>query len=191
MLRNQYRFYQGIKTTTLLFPKKPLALNLIIIPDNQLLKKDIFKVYYSILVKFIISIDSEDTMKTSFYSKILILILVFIFNACSSFRTGEITIPEKSRHSNPKRIHVNAEIWGVYMFKKVPIWSGSHIKTGKTRMFKTTALIRNAMEIIQREAKKMGAKNIINVTSRYTSEWIPYSLMFWYREVQISATFEM
>ncbi len=130
-------------------------------------------------------------MKTSLYSKILIFILVFICNACSSFRTGTITIPEKSEYKSPKRIHVNAEIWGIYMFSTVPIWSGSQIKTGKTRMFNTTARIEDVMKIICREAKKTGAKTITDVTSRYTSEWIPYSLMFWYREVQISATFEL
>ena len=131
----------------------------------------------------------EQVMKKISVTLALLILIPAILTGCSSFRTGKIPAAGLYNQTRPEKIHINAEIWGVYLFQKIPIWSGSYVKAGRTTMFKTTTKIDTVMKLLEKESRKLGPGKIINVSSYCTSEWVPLSGIFWYREVQISATF--
>jgi len=119
---------------------------------------------------------------------VFISIILFL-PSCSSVRisNGKNIKNFKLTEKNPV-VHINAEIWGIHLFNGIPLFSGGYIQVGTTKPFSTTAKIENVMTIIKNEAKKLGATRIIDINSKCISSWNAYTLIFWYKEVQISAT---
>jgi len=128
-------------------------------------------------------------MIKKYISPLLISLILIFFSTCSSIRLskGENTKNFELTDENPV-VHINAEIWGVHMFDEIPLFSGAYVKVGRTKIFSSTATIQNVMTIIENKAKEIGATRIIDISSTSISSWQTPTLIFWYKEVQISAT---
>ncbi len=111
-------------------------------------------------------------MAKKFFMAAMAAVLAVTFNACSSISTGT-TVP----------VHVNGEIWGVYLFGILPLMTGSSAAPGSTTLFKDTVRIDNAVSMLTKRAKDMEANRVNDLTSFKTSSWL---LLFSVKEVQVS-----
>ena len=116
--------------------------------------------------------------------------LTAVFTGCSTVRTTQ-TFNGMGMTTAPKVqtvAHINSQIYGAYLFNAFPIFSGSPNDTGKSAAFKDTVTLDNGMYLLTRAAREDGANRVIDVQSRYSSNWVPYSLIFWVREIEVSGT---
>ena len=108
-------------------------------------------------------------------------------SACSSFEMATNTNGVKFTADEAETLgHVNADIWGVYVFG-LPVISGSSVDPGKCVVFSDTVDTSNAVSFLTRNAqKKLNANTIIDVTSERTTGWLVPTLFFFYRDIQVS-----
>ena len=108
-------------------------------------------------------------------------------SACSSFEIGSTTNDVKFTTAEAETLaHVNADIWGVYVFG-LPVISGSSVEPGKCVVFSDTVDTSNAISFLTRNAqKKLNSSTIVDVTSERTTGWLVPTLFFFYRDVQVS-----
>ena len=81
--------------------------------------------------------------------------------------------------------HLNAEIWGVYLFN-IPLLSGSSKQPGRCAVFTDTVQVDNVVTMLTRKAADDQATSVADLTSERTDAWIPVFLVIWYRSVQAS-----
>ena len=81
--------------------------------------------------------------------------------------------------------HLNAEIWGIYLFN-LPLFSGSSKQPGRCAVFTDTVRVDNAVAMLTRKAANDEATTIADLSSERTSCWLPFLLVLWYNEVQVS-----
>ena len=107
--------------------------------------------------------------------------------ACSSFEIGANTNDVKFTTTEAETLaHVNADIWGVYVFG-LPVISGSSIQPGKCVVFSDTVDTSNAISFLTRNArKKLNATTITDVQTERTTGWLVPTVFFFYRDVQVS-----
>ena len=107
--------------------------------------------------------------------------------ACSSFEIGATTNDVKFTTADAETLgHVNADIWGVYVFG-LPVISGSSVEPGKCVVFSDTVDTGNAVAFLTRNArKKLNATTITDVQSERTTGWLVPTLFFFYRDIQVS-----
>ena len=108
-------------------------------------------------------------------------------SACSSFEIGSNTNEVKFTTTDAETLaHVNADIWGVYVFG-LPVISGSSVQPGKCVVFSDTVDTSNAVSFLTRNArKKLNASIITDVQSERTTGWLVPTAFFFYRDIQVS-----
>ena len=108
-------------------------------------------------------------------------------SACSSFEIGSNTNEVKFTTTDAETLaHVNADIWGVYVFG-LPVISGSSVEPGKCVVFSDTVDTSNAISFLTRNAqKKLNGSTIIDVQSERTTGWLVPTVFFFYRDIQVS-----
>ena len=108
-------------------------------------------------------------------------------SACSSFEIGSNTNDVKFTTSDAETLaHVNADIWGVYVFG-LPVISGSSVQPGRCVVFSDTVDTSNAISFLTRNArKKLNATVITDIQSERTTGWLVPTLFFFYRDIQVS-----
>ena len=109
--------------------------------------------------------------------------------ACSSFEIASNTNEVKFTTTDAETLaHVNADIWGVYVFG-LPVISGSSVEPGKCVVFSDTVDTGNAVSFLTRNArKKLNATTIVDVQSERTTGWLVPTVFFFYRDIQVSGT---
>ena len=107
--------------------------------------------------------------------------------ACSSFEIASNTNEVKFTTTDAETLaHVNADIWGVYVFG-LPVISGSSVEPGKCVVFSDTVDTGNAVSFLTRNArKKLNSSTIVDVQSERTTGWLVPTLFFFYRDIQVS-----
>ena len=108
-------------------------------------------------------------------------------SACSSFEMATNTNGVKFTADEAETLaHVNADIWGVYVFG-LPVISGSSVEPGKCVVFSDTVDTSNAISFLTRNArKKLNATTITDVQTERTTGWLVPTVFFFYRDVQVS-----
>ena len=108
-------------------------------------------------------------------------------SACSSFEMATNTNGVKFTADGAETLgHVNADIWGVYVFG-LPVISGSSVDPGKCVVFSDTVDTSNAVSFLTRNAqKKLNASTITDVQTERTTGWLVPTLFFFYRDIQVS-----
>ena len=108
-------------------------------------------------------------------------------SACSSFEIGTNTNDVKFTTGEAETLgHVNADIWGVYVFG-LPVISGSSVEPGKCVVFSDTVDTSNAVSFLTRNArKKLNATVITDIQSERTTGWLVPTVFFFYRDIQVS-----
>ena len=115
------------------------------------------------------------------------VISVVALTACSSFEIASNTNEVKFTTTDAETLaHVNADIWGVYVFG-LPVISGSSVEPGKCVVFSDTVDTGNAVSFLTRNArKKLNATVITDIQSERTTGWLVPTLFFFYRDIQVS-----
>ena len=108
-------------------------------------------------------------------------------SACSSFEIGSNTNDVKFTTGEAETLaHVNADIWGIYVFG-LPVISGSSVEPGKCVVFSDTVDTSNAISFLTRNTRrKLNASGITDVQSERTTGWLVPTLFFFYRDIQVS-----
>ena len=107
--------------------------------------------------------------------------------ACSSFEIGATPNDVKIASGESEAVaHVNADIWGIYVFG-LPVISGSSVEPGKCVVFSDTVDTSNAISFLTRNTRrKLNASGITDVQSERTTGWLVPTLFFFYRDIQVS-----
>ena len=108
-------------------------------------------------------------------------------SACSSFEIGSNTNEVKFTTGDAETLaHVNADIWGVYVFG-LPIVSGSSVQPGRCVVFSDTVDTANAISFLTYNARKrLNATTITDVQTERTTGWLLPTVFFFYRDIQVS-----
>ena len=114
-------------------------------------------------------------------------VAAFALSACSSFEMATNTNNVKFTTGEAETLgHVNADIWGVYVFG-LPVISGSSVEPGKCVVFSDTVDTSNAISFLTRNTRrKLNASAITDVHSERTTGWLVPTAFFFYRDVQVS-----
>ena len=108
-------------------------------------------------------------------------------SACSSFEIGSNTNDVKFTTTDAETLaHVNADIWGVYVFG-LPVISGSSVQPGRCVVFSDTVDTANAISFLTYNAKRrLNATTITDVQTERTTGWLVPTVFFFYRDIQVS-----
>ena len=115
------------------------------------------------------------------------LVTAAVLAACSSFEIGATPNDVKIASGDTEAVaHVNADIWGIYVFG-LPIISGSSVEPGKCVVFSDTVDTSNAISFLTRNTRrKLNASAITDVQSERTTGWLVPTAFFFYRDIQVS-----
>jgi hypothetical protein len=86
--------------------------------------------------------------------------------------------------------HIYVANWGVYLFKYLPLVTGSLSRPGAVSwpaLFSDQVRIELLVEKVAQESKQRGGTVITDLRTRDRSSWIPFSLIFWLNEFEVSA----
>jgi hypothetical protein len=86
--------------------------------------------------------------------------------------------------------HIYAANWGWYLFKYVPIITGSLSRPGVPAwpaLFSDQVRIDALVQKVSEESKKQGGTVLTDLRTRDRSYWVPQSLIFWLNEFEVSA----
>ena len=115
------------------------------------------------------------------------VISAIALTACSSFEMATNTNNVKFTAGDAETLgHVNADIWGVYVFG-LPVISGSSVEPGKCVVFSDTVDTANAVSFLTRNVqRKLNATTITDVQTERTTGWLVPTVFFFYRDSQVS-----
>lgn len=102
------------------------------------------------------------------------------------------------QHLNEQRLtpaeapvaHVYVTNWGWYLFKYIPFFTGDLDDPGALRwpVFGTDNVrVEDLVEKVTEKSKDLGATTTTDLRTRDRSKWLPYTLIFWLNEIEVSA----
>ena len=106
---------------------------------------------------------------------------------CSSLIVARQFNEEQLHPGHEPIAHVSGQIWGVYLFNWIPLGGGDPDKIGDWRLFKDTVEVENAVDMLTRETRAMGAEVVTDLYTAYDSQWLAYTLIMWRRDIDFSA----
>jgi hypothetical protein len=86
--------------------------------------------------------------------------------------------------------HIYADNWGIYLFKYLPIVTGSLARPGVPRfpaLFSDQVRIDLLVEKVSEQSKERGGTVLTDLRTRDRSYYLPYTLIFWLNEFEVSA----
>jgi len=86
--------------------------------------------------------------------------------------------------------HIYAANWGWYLFKYIPIITGSLARPGVPSwpaLFSDQVRIDALVQKVSEESQKRGGTVLTDLRTRDRSAWVPQTLIFWLNEFEVSA----
>ena len=86
--------------------------------------------------------------------------------------------------------HIYAANWGWYLFKYIPLITGSLARPGIPAwpaLFSDQVRIDALVQKVSEESQKRGGNVITDLRTRDRSGWVPQTLIFWLNEFEVSA----
>ncbi|HEY7649263.1 MAG TPA: hypothetical protein VID04_09695 [Methylomirabilota bacterium] len=86
--------------------------------------------------------------------------------------------------------HIYADNWGIYLFKYLPLVTGSLSRPGVPRfpaLFSDQVQIDLLVEKVSEESKKQGGTILTDLRTRDRSYYMAWSLILWLNEFEVSA----
>jgi hypothetical protein len=86
--------------------------------------------------------------------------------------------------------HIYAANWGWYLFKHIPFATGNLDKPGVPRLpklFTDNVRVDLLVDKVTEESQKLGASSVSDLRTRDRSYWMPWTLIFWLNEFEVSA----
>ena len=124
-------------------------------------------------------------MARKFFMMAMAAALAVVLTACSSIMHGTTVHGMKLSDSDVTTVpvHLNGEIWGIYLFGLLPLMAGSSTSPGSSTVFKDTVRVDNAVSMLTKRAKEMDANRVNDLTTYRSSMWF---FLFSYKAVQVS-----
>jgi len=86
--------------------------------------------------------------------------------------------------------HIYAANWGVYLFKYLPVITGSLSRPGVPNwpaLFSDEVQIDLLVQKVSAESKQRGGTVLTDLRTRDRSYWLDWTLIFWLNEFEVSA----
>jgi hypothetical protein len=86
--------------------------------------------------------------------------------------------------------HIYAANWGVYLFKYVPLVTGSLSRPGVPSwpaLFSDEVRVEDLVQKVSEESKRQGGTILTDLRTRDRSYWMGTLLIFWLNEFEVSA----
>lgn len=85
--------------------------------------------------------------------------------------------------------HIYAANWGIYLFKYLPLVTGSLERPGLPlpALFSNEVQIDRLVQKVTTESKLRGGSTLTDLQSRDKSYWLSWSLILWLNEYEVSA----
>ncbi|MGH7312598.1 MAG: hypothetical protein ACREJV_05450 [Candidatus Rokuibacteriota bacterium] len=124
-----------------------------------------------------------------------LLSLLTMLTAVSGCATLEVVPRERlnEQRLTPGAVavaHIYAANWGWYLFKHIPIITGSLDRPGVPRwpaFFSDQVRIDRLVDKVTEESQRRGGAVITDLRSRDRSYWMGWTLIFWLNEFEVSA----
>ena len=113
-------------------------------------------------------------MMKKVFAAAMAVTLSVLFTACSSVSTGTNLHDMKLSESNDLETiaHLNGDVWGVYLFGILPLFTGSTATPGTCAVFKDTVRIDNAVSMLSKKAAALEATRVTDLSSATSSSWL-------------------
>jgi hypothetical protein len=86
--------------------------------------------------------------------------------------------------------HIYAANWGIYLFKYLPLVTGSLSRPGVPRwpaLFSDQVRVDLLVQKVSEQSKQQGGTVLTDLRTRDRSYYIPWTLIFWLNEFEVSA----
>ncbi|MET0513850.1 MAG: hypothetical protein ABW047_00775 [Nitrospiraceae bacterium] len=86
--------------------------------------------------------------------------------------------------------HIYADNWGWYLFRFLPFMTGNVNRPGIPRLpvlFTDNVRVDVLVDKVTKESQKLGATLITDLRTRERTYWMPWTLIFWLSEYEVSA----
>jgi len=112
-------------------------------------------------------------MKKVFAAAMAVTLSV-LFTACSSVTTGTNLHDMKLSEGNDLQTiaHLNGDVWGIYLFGILPLFTGSTATPGSCAVFKDTVRLDNAVSMLTKKAAALDASRVTDLSSATSSAWL-------------------
>ena len=113
-------------------------------------------------------------MMKKVFAAAMAVTLSVLFTACSSVTTGTNLHDMKLSESNDLQTiaHLNGDVWGIYLFGILPLFTGSTATPGSCAVFKDTVRLDNAVSMLSRKAANLEATRVTDLSSATSSTWL-------------------
>lgn len=117
--------------------------------------------------------------------------LFFMLSGCATLTVVPVQRLEEQRLT-PGAVpvaHIYAANWGLYLFKYVPIVTGSLSRPGAPRwpaLFSDEVRVDRLVQEVNEEGKRRGGTVLTDLQTRDRSYWIGWTLIFWLNEFEVS-----
>ncbi len=113
-------------------------------------------------------------MMKKVFAAAMAVTLSVLFTACSSVTTGTNLHDMKLSESNDLQTiaHLNGDVWGIYLFGILPLFTGSTATPGSCAVFKDTVRLDNAVSMLSKKAAALEATRVTDLSSATSSSWL-------------------
>jgi len=118
---------------------------------------------------------------------ILALSSLAALTSCSTVERGK-NLNGQSLEDAPSQsiAHVNADIFGYYLFNTVPLITGDPKNPFSTKIFVNTVKPETVISMLTNESKKLGASKTTDIKVEMEETGAMTLWIFWYKDVQAS-----
>jgi hypothetical protein len=120
------------------------------------------------------------------------LLVLLAFQGCATLEvvTAQHLHEQRLTADAAPIAHIYADNWGVYLFKYVPIVSGNLDKPRTPQLpmlFTDNVRVELLVDQVTQEGHRLGGTLITDLRTRDRSYWLPWLLIFWLNEFEVSA----
>jgi hypothetical protein len=118
--------------------------------------------------------------------------MIFILSGCATLTVvpAERLAGQQLTPAAAPVAHIYADNWGIYLFKYLPLVTGSLSRPGVPRfpaLFSDQVQIDLLVEKVSEESKKQGGTILTDLRTRDRSYYMAWSLILWLNEFEVSA----
>jgi hypothetical protein len=123
---------------------------------------------------------------------VLAIALALLVGGCATKKivSGEQLHEQRLSEKGTPIAHVYVANWGVYLFKLIPIMTGDLDNPSEgqvSRFFTNNVRVDLLVDKVTAESRRLGGTFITDLQTRDRSQWLPWTLIFWMNEFEVSA----
>lgn len=117
----------------------------------------------------------------------LILGFAALLSSCSTIEKGKNLNGQSLENAPSQSIaHINADIFGYYLFNTIPLITGDPKDPFSTKIFVNTVKPETVVSMLTNESKKLGASKTTDIKIEMEETGTMTLWIFWYKDAQAS-----